>query len=116
MRSAGDCSFRSLPAFAAIEGDRRPIGTGRYGALSPNSHIRPQAACPSGIQIAVIQPKRYAICLLAWTELPHYGVGSRFTCCVIAQRAQFTFLNSYLQTMLSGIPMLCGNTVTLKQS
>lgn len=47
MRSAGDCSFRSLPAFSAIEGDRHLIATGRYGALSPNSHIRPEADfCP----------------------------------------------------------------------
>lgn len=41
--AGGGMSPRSLPACAAIQSDRHLIATGRYGALSPTSHIRPSA-------------------------------------------------------------------------
>jgi len=71
-------SPRSLPACAAIQSDRHLIATGRYGALSPTSHIRPSAAAGHPIRIAVIQAWRYASGLYAISlASPRKAVG----CC-----------------------------------
>ena len=53
-------SPRSLPACAAIQSDRHLIATGRYGALSPTSHIRPEPASHLLIQLAAARARRYA--------------------------------------------------------
>jgi hypothetical protein len=45
-----------------------------------------------------------------------YADGCCFFCSVIFSCEWFLLLNSHLQNMLSGIPMLCGRTVALKQS
>ena len=78
---------------------------------------RTGAAGRRPIQIAAIRAGRYAPLLLAtWIGSPAMATPAAFSVLLFPPCEWFLLLNSHLQNMLSGIPMLCGRTVALKQS
>jgi len=78
--------------------------------------LRGDGVCP-GVRIAVIRPRRHAVGLCArWVGSAQQIIGCCFFCFVIQSFELFLILNSSLQDKLSGIPVLRGRCVALKQS
>ena len=88
------------------------FGAGKVGL---KGRVRPEATSRHPIQKADIRGH------MLYSFVPHesdrpYAHGGSFFFPVIFPCARLLLLNSNLQNMLSGIPMLCGRTVALKQS
>lgn len=78
---------------------------------------RPVAGGRRPIRIAAILVERYALLLLAtWIGSPAMATPAAFSVLLFSPCEWFLLLISHLQNMLSGIPMLYGRTVALKQS
>ena len=94
------------------------IGGGvRFMLLGYNDGCRPGADGRRPNRIAAILAEQYAPLLLAtWIGSPAMATPAAFSVLLLPPCEWSLLLNSHLQNMLSGILMLCGRTVALKQS
>jgi hypothetical protein len=79
--------------------------------------VRPGADGRRPNRIAAILAEQYVPLFLAtWIGSPAMATPAAFSFLLFSPCEWFLLLNSHLQNMLSGIPMLWGITVALKQS